>query len=126
METVNIIFADGTKFSAMRNGDCLIVKNKPTFPEDLSVITIQGTYEDTVYHNAELVECASVDGMFWFTFIEASASEMMIKKIQSDIRTIARVAECDIDADDSTPEIGLRERINDLEIAICEIMDALA
>ena len=126
METVKIIFADGTELSAKRNGDCLIVNRKPTFPEDLSVVTVQGGDGDTIYHDAELVECASVDGKYWFSFIEASASELRIKKIQSDIHTIAQITDVDLEAEDPTLEISLKERINDLEIAICELMDAMA
>lgn len=126
METVTIIFADGTEVSAKKNGDCLILARKRTFPEDLSVVTISGADGDTVYHNAELVECASVDGKYWFSFIETPADKLALMRMENEIRTIATITDVDLDAPDPTQEISLKERINDLEIAICELVDALA
>lgn len=126
METVKIIFADGTEVTAEKNGDCFIIKKKRSFPEDLSTVTVRGDDGDTIYRNAELVECASVDGKYWFTFIETSEAEAALKKMQADIRVLADVTDVDLDAADPEKEITLKDRINDLEIAICELVDALA
>lgn len=126
METVKITFADGTDVSAKKNGDCLILTKKRAFPEDLSVVTVSGDGVETVYHNAELVECASVDGKYWFTFIETPADKLALMRMEKEIHTIATITDVDLDAPDPTVEISLKERINDLEIAICELMDALA
>lgn len=126
METVTIIFADGTEISAKKNGDCFIIAKKRAFPEDLSVVTVSGADGDTVYHNAELVECASVDGKYWFSFAETPADKLALQRMENEIRTIATITDVDLDAPDPTQEISLKERINDLEIAICELVDALA
>ena len=46
--------------------------------------------------------------------------------MQENMRVIAELTDVDLDAADPTLEISLKERINDLEIAVCEIMDAMA
>lgn len=74
MEEVTIRFADGTELEAEQNGSCFIANEKPVFPADLSEVTVEG---DTVslFSNAQVVECASVDGRYWFTFREVTADE---------------------------------------------------
>ena len=126
MEKVKIIFADGTEVNAERNGDCLILKKRTTLPTDLSVVTVRGDDGDTVYHNAELTESASVDGRYWFAFTEASPADLVTRKMQENIRAIAELTDVDLDSPDPEKEISLKERVNDLEIAVCELMDTLA
>ena len=121
-----ITFADGSHVNAERNGNCLIINRKRTFPEDLSIVTVECGDQTTVYHNAVLVECASVDGRYWFTFVETPEDAIRLQKMQQNIRTIAELTDVDLDSPDPTLEISLKERINDLEIAICELMDAMA
>lgn len=75
MEKAKIIFNDQSELTVEVNGDCYITKKKPSFPDDLTNISIEG--EQTVhFDNAVLVECASVDKMYWFTFIEKSKEEI--------------------------------------------------
>jgi hypothetical protein len=126
METAKITFVDGTEISAEKNGDSFILKKRRTFPDDLSVVTVKVGDTETVYRNAVITECASVDGRFWFGISETSEGERVTKKMLADIRTIAELADVDLDAPDPSLEISLKERINDLEIAVCELVDALA
>ena len=70
-----IVFRDGTQLTAEQNGTCFILDGKPDFPEDLSVVRIEGEYT-SVLHNAVLIECASVDGRYWFSFTEKTAEEI--------------------------------------------------
>lgn len=42
------------------------------------------------------------------------------------LKTIANMTDIDLEAEDPTKEISLKERINDLEIAVCDLMDMLA
>lgn len=84
MEKVKIIFADGTEVNAERNGDCLILKKRTTLPTDLSVVTVRGDDGDTVYHNAELTESASVDGRYWFAFTEIPEDVREIRQLRAD------------------------------------------
>ena len=63
-----ITFRDKTVIYAEQNGSCFIVNKKPDFPADLSKVVISGD-ETIKLKNAQLVECASVDGRYWFTFI---------------------------------------------------------
>ena len=89
MEEVRIIFNDGTEITAERNGDSLIVDEKPDFPSDLSEVTIEGEKETKVIEHAELVECAGTDDRYWFTFVEIPESVREAKQFRSDIDYIA-------------------------------------
>lgn len=79
-----ITFRDGTHLTAEQNGTCFITDSKPDFPDDLSIVRIEGEYT-SVLHNAVLIECASVDGRYWFSFIEKTAEEIEREKLHSTI-----------------------------------------
>lgn len=89
MGKVTIVFADGTELEAEKNGTCLIVDEKPEFPEDLSKLTVTEDGKDTVIENAEIVECAPIDKRYWFAIIEISAAVREAKQIRSNIDFIA-------------------------------------
>lgn len=96
---VTITFTDGTEVSAELNGSCYITDKKPDIPDDLSEVTITGAEEKT-YQNARLLECASIDGRFWFTFIEETKEEKMaveVAKQRADIDFIAMVSDIDLE-----------------------------
>ena len=126
METAKIVFSDGTELTAEENGSCLIFDEKPTLPGDLSLVTVISENGTTVYQHAEAIECASVDGRYWLTFVETPAEELFKRKMLANIATIAEMTDIDLDSEDPSGELSLKERINDLEIAICELMDSLA
>lgn len=96
---VTITFTDGSEISAELNGSCYITKKKPTFPEDLSEVTITGAEEKT-YTDARVIEAASVDGRYWFSFAEETKDEKIersIAKQRADIDYIAIVSEIDLE-----------------------------
>ena len=126
MDEVTIVFLDGTSLSADHNGDCFIVDRKPDFPADLSLVRVEGETTHCVYHNAVLIECASTDGRYWFAFTEENEETVRLRKMQENIQVIAEITDVDLEAPDPTSELSLKERINDLEIAVCELMDGLA
>lgn len=72
-----IIFNDGTRLQVEQNGTSFILDEKPEFPADLSRVSIVNDEGNQVIENAELVECASVDGRYWFTFVEISREKML-------------------------------------------------
>lgn len=78
MENVKIIFSDGTEIVAEQNGTCYIVDEKPDFPEDLSTVIIG----EQVLENVALVECASIDGRYWFAFRQLSPQEIWMAEIE--------------------------------------------
>lgn len=87
---VKIIFTDGTEINAEMNGGSFITEVKPTFPTDMSAVTIQGTdIDDIIYNNAELIECASVDSHYWFAFREVTEDE----KLRADVDYLLCLAE---------------------------------
>ncbi len=82
-----IIFNDLSELNVEANGNCYIVDSKPSFPTDLTNITIKGEQEKH-YDNAILVECASVDKRYWFTFIEKSKSEIKSEELDNTINDL--------------------------------------
>ena len=72
-----IIFNDGTRLQVEQNGTSFILDEKPEFPSDMSRVTIENDEGTQVIENAELVECASIDNRYWFTFIEISREKML-------------------------------------------------
>ena len=79
-----IIFKNGTEISAEMNGNSLILNAKPVFPDYLSVVTVQSEAGNTIYHNAALQECASVDGRYWFTFVEEGELERTLRELREE------------------------------------------
>lgn len=79
MENVNIVFHDGTELVAVRNGDCFIVAEKPDFPADLSVVTV----DEQVLENVVVVECASTGGKYWFAFRQLTPEEIWRADIEN-------------------------------------------
>ena len=78
MENVKIIFSNGTEVVAEQNGNCYIVDSKPDFPADLSTVIIG----EQVLENVALVECASIDGRYWFAFRQLSPQEIWMAEIE--------------------------------------------
>lgn len=80
-----IIFKDGTEMTAEKNGDCLILSQKTPLPDDLSIVTVQAEDGTREYHNAQVLECASVDGRYWFAFAEESEEKRREDALQARI-----------------------------------------
>lgn len=75
-------FKDGTEIIAEENGNCFIVAAKPTFPADLSIVTVKSMGKTETLKNVMVQECASVDGRYWFTFIEMSDMDVWKASIE--------------------------------------------
>lgn len=97
MEKVKIVFKNGMEIEAELNASSLIVDTRPDFPADLSAVTIIGADEERTYNNAEIVECASVDGRYWFAFIEIPESERKERQMQANIEYVAMMADIDLE-----------------------------
>lgn len=98
MKTAKITFKNGTEITAEENGSCLITDFKPDFPSDLSVVTVEGTEINQIYKNAEVIECASVDGRYWFSFREIPEAERMSQQMKANIDYIAMMTDIDLNA----------------------------
>lgn len=77
-----IKFKNQTEMVALQNGDCFILGEKPDFPTDLSEVTIEEEFGTKVMHNVRVQDCASVDGNYWFAFIEESEQEIAMRELQ--------------------------------------------
>lgn len=80
-----ITFKDGSSINAEVNGSCYIVDENPGFPADLSVVNVKDEDGEKVFKNAQVIECASVDGRYWFSFLETSEEELEKEKIDAQI-----------------------------------------
>lgn len=89
MEKVTITFAGGEKIKADHSGTCYITDRKPSFPEDMSLVTISGD-EERVIENAQLVECASVDDRYWFALIETPEIDVWRAEIEDALCDLSR------------------------------------
>ena len=80
-----IVFKNGTELMTEMNGSSFIVDERPAFPDDLSTINVITEQGERVLHNVIAAECASVDGRFWFGFIEQSQEDMTQEKRDAQI-----------------------------------------
>lgn len=88
MEAVTITFTDGSQILAEQNGSCFITGEKPDFPDDLSEVVISSDSDEYTLHNAELIECASVDGRYWFSFTETTNDEIRQRELENAIQLL--------------------------------------
>ena len=77
-----IIFANGAEMTVEKNGDCYILPVREDIPDDLSIVTVEDNYGGKVYHDATLIECASIDGRYRFTFNEESQMDKTIRELR--------------------------------------------
>ena len=77
-----ITFKDGSEMTVEKNGNCYILPTKPEFPADLSIVTVDSDDGVQVYNDALLIECASIDGRYWFAFSEESQTDKTIRELR--------------------------------------------
>lgn len=97
MEKAKIIFQNGMEMEAEENASSLIMDSRPDFPADLSLVTVIWAEGERIYKNAEILECASVDGRYWFAFREISESERAARQMQANIEYIAMMSDIDLE-----------------------------
>lgn len=86
-----IIYNDGTQMTAEQNGNCYIMPQMPDFPADLSIVTVESDGAAQVFHNAFVVECATIDGRFWFTFAEKTETDLLRENVD-EVNATASIA----------------------------------
>ena len=97
MEKAKIVFKNGMEIEAEENASSLIMDSKPDFPADLSFVTVIGAVGERTYKNAEIIECASIDGRYWFAFREIPEADRAAKQMQANIEYIAMMTEVDLE-----------------------------
>ena len=80
---VKIKFDSGDVIVAEQNGESFIADQKPSFPEDMGLVTVEGTDGIRTYSDPKIVECASVDGRYWFCFVEESPLQKRIRQLEA-------------------------------------------
>ncbi len=86
-----ITFANGSKLTAEMNGNCFIKNSKPSFPEDLTTVTVESDNGTQVIKNAIVQDCASVDGKYWWCFVEKDPRDMEIEMLEDAIIELAEI-----------------------------------
>lgn len=79
---VKIKFDSGDVIVAEQNGESFITEQKPSFPADMGLVTVDGTDGVRTYKDPQIVECASVDGRYWFCFVEESTMQKRIRQLE--------------------------------------------
>lgn len=79
---VKITFGNGEIITAEKNGESLIAQQKLGFPAVLGVVTVESEDGVRTYNEPHIVECASIDGRFWFCFVEDNPQEKRIRQIE--------------------------------------------
>ena len=99
METVIISWNDGSpELEAEVNGGSFIVSEKPEFPADLSVVTLDySNGNEVTLNNARIIECASVDGRYWFTIQEIPQDVIDKAETQAKIDYLAMMTDVDLE-----------------------------
>lgn len=99
METVTISWIDGSPtLEAEVNGGSFIVDEKPEFPADLSVVTLSySNGNEVTLNNARIIECASVDGRYWFTIQEIPQDVIDKAETQAKIDYLAMMTDVDLE-----------------------------
>ena len=80
---VKIKFESGDVIVAEQNGNSFIVDEKPSFPADMGLVTVDGTDGVRTYNEPQIVECASVDGRYWFCFVEETPLKKRIRQLEA-------------------------------------------
>ena len=98
MERVTVKFKDGTQIAAEKNASTYIVDVRPAFPKDLSEVKIVGADGmEATLKNATVVDCASVDGRYWFCFSEEPEAVRKEKQLQAWIEYIAMMTDIELE-----------------------------
>lgn len=82
MEKAVIKFLDGTEIEVDKSSECYVTDEVPEIPEELALVRITSEQGERIVRNAEFVECASVDGRYWFTFIETPEIDRRLTEIE--------------------------------------------
>lgn len=86
---VKITFSSGEIITAEQNGGSFITEQKPGFPAVLGVVTVESAYGGVrIYNDPQIVECASVDGRYWFSFVEESQQQKRIRQLEEENDTL--------------------------------------
>ena len=90
---VKITFGNGEIITAEKNGESLIAQQKPGFPAVPGVATVESEDGVRTYNEPQIVECASIDGRFWFCFVEDSPQEKRIRQLAEENEILAGAVE---------------------------------
>ena len=91
---VKITFGSGETIAAEKNGESLITQQKPGFPAVLGVVTVESTDGGVrIYNDPQIVECASIDGRYWFCFVEESPQEKRMRQLVEENEILAGAVE---------------------------------
>ena len=83
-----IRFKNGAVIVAEENGGSYILSSKPQFPSNLDGVEIETENGVKTFEHAQLVECASVDGKYWFSFTEKDPRDITIAEQEEKIEML--------------------------------------
>jgi hypothetical protein len=90
--TIN--FVNRSEIEAEKNSDCYIVATKPDFPEPLGEVVVTSDDGEKHFQDALLIECASIDGRYWFALMETPEDEKLKRRITELESTNGMLSDC--------------------------------
>ena len=95
--TAIITFQSGDQITVEKTGDCYIADTKPEFPDPLGSVSISSDEGEKEFEDAMLIECASIDDRYWFSFMEIPEDEKMRIRIEELETTNSMLEDCIIE-----------------------------
>lgn len=86
-----ITFKSGMTITAEMSGNCFITAAAPSFPEDLSEVTVETEGNTQVYHDVIVQDCAHVDDNYWWCFVEKDPRDVEIQMLEDAILELAEI-----------------------------------
>ena len=78
------IFKDGTEIVAEDRSGSYAIAEKPVFPEDLTGMKIIDQFGERTLEYPIFVECAPIEGKYWFNFIEESIQDRTFRELKEE------------------------------------------
>lgn len=95
--TAIITFQSGDQITVEKSGDCYIADTKPEFPDPLGSVSISSDEGEKEFEDAMLIECASIDDRYWFSFMEIPEDVKLRNRIEELETTNGMLEDCIIE-----------------------------
>lgn len=92
-----IEFSNGVVLVCEKNGSCFITDSRENVPADVNGVHITDDEGDRVLKYAELQECYSIDGRFWFGLHEVPENVRRERQLQANLEYLAMMSGVDLE-----------------------------
>ena len=89
-----IQFVNRSEIVVDKSSDCYITDEKPAFPDPLGEVVVVSEEGERHIMDATLIECASVDGRYWFALMETPEDVKLRRRIVELEKTNGMLQDC--------------------------------